>query len=52
MSKRMLERYSHIRTHAKRAAIEALERESILEIGGEGAQNWAQSVAVKPELLS
>ena len=26
VSKRMLERYSHIRTHAKRAAIEALEQ--------------------------
>jgi integrase len=29
VSKRMLERYSHIRTHAKRAAIEALEQAQV-----------------------
>ena len=47
VSRKMLERYSHIRTQAKQAAIAALERRS--EGGSEepsridGAQNWAQS---------
>lgn len=38
VSKRMLERYSHIRAQAKRDAI------STLESFDAGAQNWAQSV--------
>jgi integrase len=49
VSKQMLERYSHIRTNAKLAAIAALERESIEAPGGQtsgdGAQNWAQPEA-------
>jgi integrase len=40
VSKRMLERYSHIRRAAKQAAIASLERG---EFQGGGAQNWAQS---------
>jgi integrase len=47
VSKRMLERYSHIRTQAKVAAIAALERATgaaaDAEIRREEAQNWAQS---------
>jgi integrase len=56
VSRRMLERYSHIRTHAKRAAIlglehvesQATERDS----DREGAQKMAQSDAVDPRALS
>jgi transcriptional regulator with XRE-family HTH domain len=56
VSKRMLQRYSHIRTHAKQAAIAALEQDAVAleastrdeaessEIGTGGAQNWAQSI--------
>jgi hypothetical protein len=52
----MLQRYSHIRTHAKQAAIAALEQDAVAleastrdeaessEIGTGGAQNWAQSI--------
>lgn len=40
VSRRMLERYSHIRTRAKEEAIRTLEQP---EIEREGAQNWAQS---------
>jgi len=47
VSKRMLERYSHIRTEAKRAAIR-----SLADFRGEGGQNWAQSPTVRPMLLS
>ena len=48
VSRRMLERYSHIRTRAKEDAIRTLEQH---EIRGDGAQNWAQSeVAEKPTL--
>jgi integrase len=39
VSKRMLERYSHIRARAKRDAIATLERNLF---GAIGAQNWAQ----------
>jgi integrase len=39
VSRRMLERYSHIRTRAKEEAIRALEQHDFVE---EGAQNWAQ----------
>lgn len=42
VSKQMLQRYSHIRTMAKREAIATLERESV-DPRGAGAQNWAQS---------
>jgi integrase len=40
VSKRMLERYSHIRAEAKREAINTLE---VALFEGAGAQNWAQS---------
>jgi integrase len=47
VSKQMLQRYSHIRTHAKQAAIAALEGDGtdsqLAETAGDGAQNWAQS---------
>lgn len=59
VSKQMLSRYSHIRSHAKQAAIAALEQDTEAlqlprdvnqteqskkpENGAEGAQNWAQS---------
>lgn len=47
VSRKMLERYSHIRTHAKQAAIAKLERlceGGIEELSAiDGAQNWAQS---------
>ncbi|HKD68547.1 MAG TPA: tyrosine-type recombinase/integrase, partial [Candidatus Binataceae bacterium] len=40
VSRRMLERYSHIRRAAKQAAIASLERP---DFHGGGAQNWARS---------
>ena len=40
VSRRMLERYSHIRTRAKEDAIRTLER---YENFVDGTQNWAQS---------
>jgi hypothetical protein len=40
VSKRMLERYSHIRAQAKRDAIATLEKHDSKHTG---AQNWAQS---------
>ena len=40
VSKRMLERYSHIRAEAKREAIEGLES---ADFTNAGAQKWAQS---------
>ena len=47
VSRQMLQRYSHIRLHAKQAAIAALEdvadTQSPVEIARGGAQNWAQS---------
>src|SRR5271169_6094328 len=43
VSKRMLERYSHIRAQAKRDAIATLESE---DSQSTGAQNWAQSAEV------
>ena len=47
VSKQMLQRYSHIRIHAKEAAILGLENaeieDSAREAAGERAQNWAQS---------
>jgi integrase len=47
VSKQMLQRYSHIRTHAKEAAIAGLENHAIeapdTVEAGERAQNWAQS---------
>jgi integrase len=68
VSKRMLEHYSHTRTHAKRAAIAALDqaakeaaraaeseapKEQINYLTEEeGAQNWAQSPTVPPRVLS
>jgi integrase len=46
VSKQMLQRYSHIRTHAKPAAIEALGGLSLEPTqkgsSSDGAQNWAQ----------
>lgn len=57
VSKQMLQRYSHIRSEAKRAAIEGLERDHLAsgvtaaEIDEVGAQNGAQSdVPDKPML--
>jgi hypothetical protein len=56
VSRKMLERYSHIRTHAKRAAIASLEHvsdqrpEPDSEV--EGAQKEAQSDASHPRSLS
>ena len=56
VSRRMLERYSHIRTHAKRAAILSLEaassRTANAEADREGAQNPAQSATTDPTTLS
>jgi len=53
VSKQMLQRYSHIRLHAKQAAITALqdttEAQNWTKIARDGAQNWAQST---PERLS
>ncbi|HKD69471.1 MAG TPA: tyrosine-type recombinase/integrase, partial [Candidatus Binataceae bacterium] len=49
VSKKMLERYSHIRTQAKQAAIAALEA-GIAGSWDDGAQNRAQSD--DPELLN
>ena len=40
VSRRMLERYSHIRTRAKEDAIRTLEQ---FENSVDGAQNWAQA---------
>jgi hypothetical protein len=52
----MLERYSHIRTHAKRAAILGLERvespASERDSDREGAQKVAQSATTDPSILS
>ncbi len=49
VSKKMLERYSHIRIAAKQAAIGALEKAAVAmdeaDSTVEGAQNWAQSSA-------
>lgn len=45
VSRRMLERYSHIRTRAKEDAIRTLEQ---ADIQGEGAQKWAQSADDRP----
>lgn len=46
VAKRILERYSHIRTEAKRAAIATLENGAVplpkLPAEPDGAQNWAQ----------
>jgi integrase len=55
VSKKMLERYSHIRISAKRAAIAALDRPIYGTAEetpvGDRAQNWAQSeMTGKPEL--
>jgi integrase len=44
VSKKMLERYSHIRTQSKVAAI------SVLEKPEGGAQIWAQSAGIRPGL--
>jgi len=56
VSRRMLERYSHIRTHAKRAAILGLEHVATEPQGGdsdrEGAQKVAQPAAPDPNSLS
>jgi integrase len=50
VSRRMLERYSHIRTRAKQDAIRTLEQH---DFGHDGAQNWAQSATVeKPQLAN
>jgi hypothetical protein len=48
VSRRMLERYSHIRTRAKEDAIRTLEQP---EIEVNGAQNWAQSELVEKPVL-
>jgi hypothetical protein len=47
VSKKMLERYSHIRIQAKRAAIATLDEfaaraQNDAVFGGARAQNWAQ----------
>jgi integrase len=59
VSKQMLQRYSHIRTHAKQAAIQALEQDAATldalasveaenaEIIADGAQNGAQSQSAR-----
>jgi integrase len=56
VSKRMLERYSHIRVQAKQAAIAALERDreatSSPDSQSDGAQNWAQPAPTPRHLLS
>jgi integrase len=50
VSRRMLERYSHIRTRAKEDAIRTLEQ---FDIEGDGAQKWAQSgTPEKPSLAN
>jgi integrase len=49
VSRRMLERYSHIRTRAKEDAIRTLEP---LDFEREGAQNWAQSPTVEKTNLA
>jgi len=49
VSRRMLERYSHIRTRAKEEAIRTLEP---LEIQADGAQNWAQSSEIENQTLA
>jgi integrase len=49
VSQRMLQRYSHIRTEAKRQAIEHLSQ---VVGGGDGLQNWLQSEVAEPTLAS
>jgi integrase len=50
VSRRMLERYSHIRTRAKEEAIRTLEQHHYVD---GGAQNWAQSANTeKPNLAN
>ena len=50
VSKRMLDRYSHIRNEAKVAAIAALEHGAV-PVPAEGwVQNWAQSEPAEPSL--
>ena len=50
VSKRMLERYSHIRTHAKRAAIKALEQVQIPVLAVSGTEpSEAQAGAILGE---
>jgi hypothetical protein len=52
----MIARYAHIRAQARRAAIATLERRSEIirpfRKTGEWAQNWAQSIESKPEMLN
>ena len=48
----MLERYSHIRTHAKRAAILSLERAPSTPIEADSDREGAQSAAPAPSALS
>jgi integrase len=43
VSRQMLEHYSHIRSHAKQAAIRCLEEQASASFGGDRAQNRAQS---------
>jgi integrase len=43
VSPQMLERYSHIRSQAKQAAIRTLEEHSNPSFGRDRAQKWAQS---------
>jgi integrase len=59
VSKKMLDRYSHVRADAKKAAIEALERDRLprdpspaVKIAEEGAQNRAQSSSKGNPLLN
>jgi integrase len=58
VSKQMLQRYSHIRSEAKRAAIEGLERDHLsrevtaTENGEDGAQNGAQSDGLDKSMLN
>jgi integrase len=49
VSRRMLERYSHIRTRAKEDAIRTLEQPNFER---DGAQNWAQSAVVEKPALA
>ena len=49
VSKRMLERYIHIRTHAKRAAIEALEQVQVPIPAVSGKPSEAQAGAILGE---
>jgi integrase len=49
VSRRMLERYSHIRTRAKQDAIRTLEQ---AESHGDGAQNWAQLPVTEKQFLA